>query len=547
MRRIALAALIVASLLAAGSALFLFLRPSQGKSADVQASLAAIDSAIAGGYLGTARAALEGMRALPSDQGDLLRVLKRAFQVSRATGDYRIMSAIGEKALAAGGSSPYVRALAAYAFLRADQRALAEKTLARGGFSPEIGGNLAGEQILRRGGAWAGADALTRDLLALERKTDPEAYASAALRTGDARLALDAALLHMEAGSPGKAQTIAQADLRDAAFDEPAAAMAWDAGDFPTAIERLSRLEAARPDRAEAALLLADVFQELGRTAAAEKALARALPLAPQLSWTPYANLAFFAGLRGEWGLSLRRLEDGRAFFPRSRELRLAQAQAARRSGDPGSAMKILSGLVSDRPDDGEAALSLLEIQAPGMSPEQYRARLWKLFNLIPADAATFAALSALLIGGHDWEGAAAALTQHETAGGTADAGLFLMRGMIAAMRGDDAAAEEAFRRADAISRDGTARYNLALVLLRRGNARAAIAEVRRAMDEFEGRGPVEQRARVLSLMEMIAGSARLLDGDETGARAAFVRSLALDARNLRAGLLLRKLEAGGQ
>jgi tetratricopeptide (TPR) repeat protein len=121
------------------------------------------------------------------------------------------------------------------------------------------------------------------------------------------------------------------------------------------------------------------------------------------------------------------------------------------------------------------------------------------------------------------------------------------MRGIIAAMRGDDAAAEEAFRRADAIARDGTARYNLALVLLRRGNARAAIAEVRRAMDEFELRGRGGERARVLSLMEMLTGSARLLEGDETGARAAFGRSLALDARNLRAGLLLRKLEAGEQ
>ena len=547
MRRIALATLVVVSLLAAASALFFLLRPSRGKSADIEASLETIDSAIAGGYLGTARAALEGMRALPSDEGDLLRVLKRAFEVSRATGDYRLMSAIGEKATAAGGSSPHVRALAAYAFLRADRRALAEKTLARGGLPHEIEGFLAGEQILRRGGAWAGANALTRDLLSLERNTDPGAYTSAALRIGDARLSLDAALLHIQAGNPGKAQTIAQEDLRDAAFDEPAAAIAWDAGDFPTAIERLSRLAAARPERAEAALLLADVSQALGRTAAAEKALARVLPLAPQLSWTPYANLAFFAGLRGEWGLALRRLEDGRAFFPQSRELRLAQAQAARRSGDMASAMKILSGLVADRPDDGEAALSQLEILAPGMSPEQYRARLWKLFNLIPADAATFTALSALLVGGHDWEGAAAALTQHEAAGGIADDGVFLIRGIIAAMRGDDAAAEEAFRRADAIARDGTARYNLALVLLRRGNARAAIAEVRRAMDEFELRGRGGERARVLSLMEMLTGSARLLEGDETGARAAFGRSLALDARNLRAGLLLRKLEAGEQ
>jgi hypothetical protein len=37
---------------------------------------------------------------------------------------------------------------------------------------------------------------------------------------------------------------------------------------------------------------------------------------------------------------------------------------------------------------------------------------------------------------------------------------------------------------------------------------------------------------------------ARLADGDETGARAALQRALERDRGNLRAGLLLRKLEA---
>jgi hypothetical protein len=42
-------------------------------------------------------------------------------------------------------------------------------------------------------------------------------------------------------------------------------------------------------------------------------------------------------------------------------------------------------------------------------------------------------------------------------------------------------------------------------------------------------------------------GAARLLDGDIPGAGSALSRARALDPRNLRAGLLLRKLEAGGQ
>ena len=55
------------------------------------------------------------------------------------------------------------------------------------------------------------------------------------------------------------------------------------------------------------------------------------------------------------------------------------------------------------------------------------------------------------------------------------------------------------------------------------------------------------QRGAVLSRIEMVGGSVRMLDGDTTGARSALLRSLAWDTGNLRAALMLRKLEAGGQ
>jgi Flp pilus assembly protein TadD len=548
LRKLVPVVVVIFAFLAAAAALYLIWNPAPPpRQSDFQSVLQSLDAAIAAGALSTARDLLDGIKSVPSREDDLLRLLKRAFEVSSASGDYRAMSRLSLMALSAAGGSARIRAIAALADLRTGRLAEAEKVLARGSLPVATGDLLRGEAILKRGGKWAPADPLYRDLLFLEQKQSPEAFADAARRTGDARLALDAALLEMESGRVAAAQSIAGSELGDAAFDEPAAAISYDSGDFKTAIERLKRLDAARPDRADTALILADSFQALGRTTDAEKSLLHALPLAPALTWTPYANLAFYAIARGDTELARVRLKDGLAFFPQSRELRLGQARLEARLGNADAAISILSRLAEENPEDGEVALLLLDLQAPGLSPEEYRARLWKDFDRVPSDKAIFTALSTALTAAHDWEGAGIAIQQHAAAGGAAGQQLLLAEGLVAAMRGSDAAASEAFRRAAAIAGDGIARYDLALVLLRRGNGKAAIAELGIAADEYARRGNPAERSDVLSRIQMLTGSARLLDGDENGARDAFLRSLDLNPRNLRAALLLRKLEAGRQ
>ena len=86
-------------------------------------------------------------------------------------------------------------------------------------------------------------------------------------------------------------------------------------------------------------------------------------------------NLGYYAAKRGDLVLAERRLQDGLAFFPRSRDLRLARARIAARAGHGEAAIAVLSGLLAERPADGDAALLLLDIEAPSLSPEQYRAR----------------------------------------------------------------------------------------------------------------------------------------------------------------------------
>jgi Flp pilus assembly protein TadD len=132
------------------------------------------------------------------------------------------------------------------------------------------------------------------------------------------------------------------------------------------------------------------------------------------------------------------------------------------------------------------------------------------------------------------------AVGQSQGSGGRPDARTLLLQGFAAAMSGDDAEATRAYRQSALLARDGIARFNLALVMLRRGAARAALAEL-------DGAAAESQDRPLLSRIETLRGAARMLDGDLAGAGSALSRALAMDPHNLRAALLMRKLEAGGQ
>ena len=553
MRRTALVGILAALVIAAAAWLFIVLRQPRAADSDLQPVLTRLDAAISGGYLSTARETLASFRPLPRAETAQLSLLKRAFQVSDGLGDFQLLAELAGRALAQNGRSERVRAIAAYGSLRAGRVSDAEKILSRGASAGSSADSLRGEIQLRRGSRWPGSDALTRELVGLEDTTDPAAFTGASMRAGDKRLSLDAALLAMQRGAIETAARIVRADLGESRFDEAAGLVLYDAGDFGGAAARLRRLDAARPGIPAIGMQIADIFAAAGNGGESEKWIQRTLPLAPALSWTLYADLALFSMDRGQTGPAARLLEDGRAFFPGSRELRLMQARLDIRSGDAPAAEKLLTGLLAERPTDGEAALLLLALQGPGLSPEASRARLWKLFDLVPADTAVFDALGSALIAARDWEGMRIAVRQNQNAGGQPDARILVLQGFAAAMSSDDAAAIAAFRRSSLLSRDGTARFNIALVMLRRGAARAALAELDGAVEEA-GASPGSSaavgdptRSETLSRIETLRGAARLLDGDAPGAGAALSRALALDPHNLRAGLLMRKLEAGGQ
>ena len=299
MRRTALVGTLAALAVAAAAVLVIVLRQPRTPDPDLQPVLNAVDAAISGGYLSTARETLASVRPLPRGETALLSLLKRAFQVSAGSGDFQLLADLAGRAIAQNGGSQRIRAIAAYGSLRAGRVSEAERILARNASAGASGDLLRGEVQLRRGVRWPGSDGLTRELIGLEGKTDPAAFTGASMRAGDKRLSLDAALLAMQHGAVDTAARIVRADLDDSRFDEAAGLVLYDAGDFGGAAARLERLDAARPGIPAIGMQLADIFAAAGKVDEAEKWLRRALPRAPSLSWTPYADLALFAVNRG--------------------------------------------------------------------------------------------------------------------------------------------------------------------------------------------------------------------------------------------------------
>jgi tetratricopeptide (TPR) repeat protein len=533
----------------AGAYLFLF--PLVFPGPGIGPRLAEIDGAIAGGYLSTARAQLLAIRTLPHSEAEALRVLKRAFILSRQQGSFDLLAVMADRALASVPASPTVRLLAAYAFLRTGRLSEADAA-ARRGLPGGRGEVLRAEISLKRGTSWQGSDSMTRSLLGLEASRRPSDFLAAAGVVNDSRINLDGALLLLEKGELARARAVAVSSLQDAAFDEPAALIFYDSGDFETAITRLKRLESRQQargvPRADVELLLADCYHALGMEADFADALQSAVRLDPGVSWTPYADLGLIAEQKGNTVAAAEELARGRMLFPASRELVLAAARMETGRGNQAGAITLLDGLVSQGPQDAEAALLLLRLESPELAPQAYRAALWRLFERQPSNQAVFLTLAAALIASHDWDGAGIAVHQRELAQGAADADTLCYHGLIEAMQGKENQAMVAFEQAATLDRSGRSRYDLAVLLYHKGSAQEALAQLDQAAQESAPAGDERTASVALLAARIQALRGRCLErsGDLAGARSAFLRARALDPHELQAGFELRKLEAQG-
>jgi tetratricopeptide (TPR) repeat protein len=543
-RRLRLTLFVITCILAAGAATAVVVPVIRGvrDARETAAVLARVDADISGGWMERAGDRMRAMRSLPREEKMLLAVLARAYAVSSSAGDFSLLAVIARKAQAANRRSPRVRLVAAYAALRTGAAGEASALLAHGAPGGELADSLRAEAAIRTGAAPA-ASFLPSGLAALETSRDPVAFEKAAGSSGEPALLLDAALLRMGQGDGRAAAAICRELPSQPAYDEPAALLLHDAGDMEAARERLMRRAASPGRSAEIVALLGDCEMQAGRTAEAGSLYEEALSLDMRVSWAPYLNLARLSDARGKGADAAAYRARARELFPEREEVFLESARLCIERGDARQGERVLSSYLKAHPDSLEAGLMMAELEAPRISPEAYRARLWKLFNARPSDPRAALTLMDALLAVRDWKGAAAAARQYEAVGGDRPS-VLMLRAAAQALSGELAAAQDAFKSVRDLRSRAASRYDLALVLLQAGR----VSEARDALDEAAAALPSGAAARTFaSLISTRIAQAELMNGGTAEARAALARALSADPGNRIARLLSRKLDEARQ
>ncbi len=581
-RRAVLCGAVLAAAALAAVLLYLGLRSSRDRQ-DLAERLLEADDALSLGYPDRAESRIRAAAGAARSESDWLRVQKRALQLARRTGDFRPMSELSSRAVERIGGSVRLRLLATYALLRAEEVQRAERLLGKKGQgaafrSEPLSATLRAETVLKGElgeGAEEGLPEDIRSLLAAERIRDPSALAAVGRRFSEPRIALDASLLAMRLGRAREAFEL----LRDPAPAqlEPAFLIAYDAGEYGEALERLQGLRMAAGTAGEAdgarktavpreagagrqdlQAMLGDLLVLTGDRAGAAEVYLFLVREDPTFSWKPFLSLASVLERGGD--LESARLYRRRAIdtFPEERQVLLGLIRDLRARGETEELQRWTEEYMRRYPDDLETGLLRLEGESrrPGAAAgfAAYQARLWGLFHRFPTDTRLCRLVTLQLLSAGDLEGARAALKLYEDAAGEGKAPWqYPLRGIIEALEGRPEAAVGQFTSALNRGEDWRLHVNRGLALGAAGEWRAAMEDLRRAEAGLRalrlraGAPGIAADSPLFSRIRTRMALLHLKLGDPEAARRELRYARELDPSNLQAGLLLRKLDEGSE
>ncbi len=547
-------------ILAGTTGAFLIFRLSRARGElTFQTYLQRVDSYLAGGHADSALRSLREASGLARGGHAILSVCKRAYRIALQAGDMSVLSAFAASGLKKIPDSPELLFFAAYAALRSDRPRAALGILNGKRTTAELT-MLKAEAVWRTGemslmpseagelGAYAKAVAApTVDL-----------YEGLWRETGDERLLVDAALMHMRDGAPQRALSLGRQGLQQPRHDRMMAHIAYDAGDYDLAIERLRKFLLSGGGIPEERLMLADLYgltHDYSRAGQLYRELVSNNPLP-----AAYLNLAYIYTLEGLPLDALAVLEDGYARFPENERLAVELARKIRRSGDPADAgpadrppgraaspgaqnalaeaRDILTRHLTEHPDSQAAAILLLDMNWAGLLPRHYKARLWEIHNRAPQNALLSRHISWYLMGFEDIESVELVLDSFERSGGETSLSWYRhMRALVHALRGEYSQSLASFEASLAIEESCATRYNRSQLLRALGDRKGAGEDLQAAAATC-GEDP-----RMGSIVYARMAEDLFQDGNMEGAWRQLQHALELNPENDRARLLVKQLE----
>jgi tetratricopeptide (TPR) repeat protein len=522
----------------------------RGMKVSFNLQLKQIDEDLSLGYFERATEGIRKASSRAQSEQNHLRLLKRAYRVSTAEGDFSILRSVASRALEVLPGSRDLRFLLLFASMRAELAPSRITGLDRSMKESADAQYLVAE-ALARGWSWGqpgiipNLDPQLRALLSMEKQPDPSGLQEQGVKRGDGRLVLDAALMWMQSGDAARAHAAVQGEWNVPVPLEPRVFIAFDAGRFEDCAALIDRLPGS-DFRLDLQLLKADALRVLNREREAAELYRRVINGDARFAWSPYLNLARIAVRGGGASAAIPLYRRAFELFPETDPVGLEYGRSLLQTGQTDQAVQLLERLVMRDPQNVSARFILLQAAATNLQDQSYQAGIWNLFSEHPDSPLLCRVLAQQLLAGEDYRGAAAVLDRFKLpAGGLPPPWLLELKGLSEALRGDyDQAASMI---TESLQRRSSWRssYNLAMVYRAAGILEKSVNELLQAADELrqeQNRGSLiagQRHSRIRSM----AAELLLRMGNKDAARRESAYALELDPANGQALLVLRMLE----
>ncbi len=475
---------------------------------------------------------------LARNKRETLRLLKRGFQIAKNMDKIRWFDTLAQESFKRFPRERDILYIASYSSIRKGNIERAVELMR--GLRDDGLSLLQAEAALRLGDRSLLPSYGERHLLTLLDSDDPAAFEKLGRKEGDKRLLVDAALLYLSEGDFEKALMIARDQRSDTDHDAFYASVSYDAGDFEEAAGRLKRYLFSHKESPELTLFLADIQLLSGAIGEAQRNYRMLLnDQNSDLQSRALLNYAWILGSEGKRGAALTLLRHGYKRFSSDTRIGMELAKAYI-DADEKAAIEILRSLIERNPENLDLIFLLFHLDTDRPDPKSYRLNLWRTFTANPTDERLCRYLTWYLLGLGDDTGVQLALSTYQRAGGYQNRPWFQHTwGLAKALEGDYELALAYIDKSLGLSEDSGVLYNRAVMQIQALNLKAAENDLWHALDRSRSGS---DGGRLDGVIRSRIGEIMFLRGNHRAAVRELRYALEIDPYNFRALMLLQEL-----
>lgn len=388
------------------------------------------------------------------------------------------------------------------------------------------------------------ADPFSYILDLLKTSDDPAMFKKVGEITGNDKLLFDAAVLYMKYGEVKEAYKLAYDITGSWVNDEAIGMIAIDSEEYNQALTRFlnhNHMDISNHNEKWAVqLIIADLFQFIGKTEEADQYYDRSLEINSSGAWNQYANYSRLLKINGRYSQSMDLLQLGIEVFPENEKELIVSMVNNQFDKNRSTTERYLKSFLDNNPDDPETNLLYIEHFPIQTTPEKYGARIWELYNKNPSNRKIAEFLLWYLLGVGDLEGTTLVLDRFDKDSGHSYWTVFY-RALSLSMSKGFKRAEELLIESIDLRETWYSYYNLAVIQLFLEKYDDVIINLDRADFLINRNGTADKR--YLSNIKTKYASAYMGLKQYDNARLELETALKLDSENLEAALLTREIQ----